>query len=169
MVKRAKNRYTGFGGSGIRLTEEPVPDLLVHSSEQERPQLYACHMFDKAHLVMLAEEGIIPLKDGALMLARLRKMEARGCREDPACRRRRHPLGRALPDQRARGGDRRQDPRRQELRGSRQGCGPGAPAEEPAGDHGSGQWSERGPARNGCHGRSKPSCRDTPTGSRRSL
>lgn len=78
MKRREKGRYTGFGGSGIRLTEEPVSDLLVHSSEQELPQLYACHMFDKAHLVMLAEEGIIPLKEGALMLARLRRMESEG-------------------------------------------------------------------------------------------
>lgn len=76
--KRERARYTGFRGSGIRLTEDPLPDILVHSSEHERPQLSAIHMFDKAHLVMLAEQGIIPLKDAALMLARLRKMESHG-------------------------------------------------------------------------------------------
>jgi argininosuccinate lyase len=78
-MKRSKaGRYTGFRRPGIRLTEDPLPDILIHSSEHELPQLYACHMFDKAHLVMLAEEGIIPMKDAVLMLDRLRKMEAEG-------------------------------------------------------------------------------------------
>jgi argininosuccinate lyase len=35
----------------------------------------ACHAFDKAHLVMLAEEGLIPRRDAALMLAGLRELD----------------------------------------------------------------------------------------------
>lgn len=78
MKGRQEGRYSGFRGSGIRLVEDPLPDILIHSSEHELPQLSACHMFDKAHLVMLAEENIIPVKDAALMLTCLRKMESQG-------------------------------------------------------------------------------------------
>ena len=36
------------------------------------------HMFDKAHLVMQAEEGLMPLRDAVSMLAALRDMEQKG-------------------------------------------------------------------------------------------
>ena len=78
-MKEKKNReYRGFQEAGVRLAEETLPDIVVHSSAHERSQLYACHMFDKAHLVALAEEKIIPSKEAALMLASLREMEAEG-------------------------------------------------------------------------------------------
>ncbi|MDB4444633.1 argininosuccinate lyase [bacterium] len=78
MGNKKSKEYKGFGEAGIRLTEEALPDVVTHSSEHELPQLYACHMFDKAHLVMLAEENIIPRSDAALMLSGLREMEAEG-------------------------------------------------------------------------------------------
>ncbi len=56
-----------------------MPDIATsYSSETERRKLYAYHAFDKAHLVMLAEENIIPRRDATLMLASLREMEAEG-------------------------------------------------------------------------------------------
>ncbi|MFH1950378.1 MAG: argininosuccinate lyase [Pseudomonadota bacterium] len=78
MGKQEPKEYKGFGAAGIRLTEEALPDVITHSSQHELPQLYACHMFDKAHLVMLAEEKIFPPRDAALMLSGLREMEAEG-------------------------------------------------------------------------------------------
>ena len=78
MEKRKQKEYKGFGRAGVRLTEDLLPNIIVHSTEHELPQIYACHMFDKAHLVMLAEESIIPKKDAALMLEALREMEVEG-------------------------------------------------------------------------------------------
>ncbi|HUT71664.1 MAG TPA: argininosuccinate lyase [Desulfatiglandales bacterium] len=78
MRKQKQSEYRGFRRPGIRLTEELLPNIVTHSSEHELPELYAHHMFDKAHLVMLAEENIIPRRDAALMLASLREMEAEG-------------------------------------------------------------------------------------------
>ena len=78
MKKRKVGDYQGFQQAGIRLAEGTLPDIVTHSSEHERSQLYACHMFDKAHLVMLAEENIIPPKDAASMLECLREMERLG-------------------------------------------------------------------------------------------
>lgn len=73
--------YGGFRRSGMRLTEEPIKGFTQHSSEKERPVLYAIHAFDKAHLVMLAEEKLIPARDVALMLKELRAMEKKGVEE----------------------------------------------------------------------------------------
>lgn len=41
-----------------------------------RPQLAAFHAFDKAHILMLAEQALIPRDDARLMLAELRRIEA---------------------------------------------------------------------------------------------
>lgn len=71
-------RYSGFRRAGIRLTEESVQGLVHHSSERELPVLYAIHAFDKAHLVMLAEESLIPRQSAARMLEALREMEKKG-------------------------------------------------------------------------------------------
>ena len=71
-------KYRGFRGAGKRLSEEPIPSIGQHSSELELPLLYAYHMFDKAHLVMMTEENIIPREDGVKMLKALREMEAEG-------------------------------------------------------------------------------------------
>jgi len=45
------------------------------------PTFYAYHQFDKAHLVMLIEEGIIPEEEGVECLKTLRKMEQEGIDE----------------------------------------------------------------------------------------
>lgn len=78
MKKQKHEEYEGIRAVGVRLTEELAPGVVGHSSELELPLLYAYHMFDKAHLVMMAEEKIIPPGDAALMLASLREMEKEG-------------------------------------------------------------------------------------------
>ena len=78
MQRRESEQYSGFRRAGIRLAEEPADGMVHHSSERERPILYAIHAFDKAHLVMLAEEGLIPKQDAASMLEALREMEKKG-------------------------------------------------------------------------------------------
>lgn len=79
MTDKGKNSsYNGFRRTGIRLTEEILPDIVVHSSEHESPLLYACHKFDKAHLVALSEEKNISKDHAALMLSALREMETEG-------------------------------------------------------------------------------------------
>ncbi|MBI4322325.1 MAG: argininosuccinate lyase [Chloroflexi bacterium] len=79
-MKRQKGEeYEGFSAPGIRLLEEASPKMVaVHSSENELPLLYAFHMFDKAHLVMMAEQGMIPRQAAVSMLAALREMEEEG-------------------------------------------------------------------------------------------
>jgi len=43
-----------------------------------KPPYRAYHMFDKAHVVMLTEQGIIPKEDGAAILKAFRRMEEEG-------------------------------------------------------------------------------------------
>jgi len=43
-----------------------------------KPPYHAYHMFDKAHVVMLTEQGIIPREDGVKILRAFRKMEQDG-------------------------------------------------------------------------------------------
>ena len=45
-----------------------------------KPPYLAYHMFDKAHVVMLTEQGIIPRGDGARILRAFRRMEEEGVR-----------------------------------------------------------------------------------------
>lgn len=78
MRKQVHTEYRGFRTPGIRLSEPLLPDVISHSSEVERPVLYAYHRFDKAHLTMLAEENLIPRQDALAMLRTLRDMEAEG-------------------------------------------------------------------------------------------
>ena len=70
----------------IRLSEDVRPELadvclpgpdesVLGQYARMRPQLAAFHAFDKAHILMLAEEGLIPREDGAAMLAELRRVE----------------------------------------------------------------------------------------------
>lgn len=67
--------------TGVRLMEDPVEEQRekkIGSEEAVRPLLPYYHRFDKAHLVMLGEEGIIPPGDAAACLQALREMEAAG-------------------------------------------------------------------------------------------
>ena len=78
MRRQVHTEYSEFRTPGIRLMEPLLSSITGHSSEAELPVLYAYHMFDKAHLTMLAEENLIPRQDAVAMLRALRRMEADG-------------------------------------------------------------------------------------------
>lgn len=78
MRKQRSEEYRGFRQSGIRLSEDVLPDLVAHRSDQGMVILYAVHAFDKAHLVMLAERELIPVDAAVAMLRTLRATEADG-------------------------------------------------------------------------------------------
>jgi len=62
-----------------RLMEEMAPDFQAAERGWDgKPPFNAYHMFDKSHVVMLTERGIIPRKDGAAILQAFREMEAEG-------------------------------------------------------------------------------------------
>ena len=67
--------------AGARLTEDADPSQIAHkvgTSERTLPLLRAYHSFDKAHVVMLSEEGLISREDGTAILRAFREMEATG-------------------------------------------------------------------------------------------
>jgi argininosuccinate lyase len=67
--------------TGVRLTEDAVNEQRkkkIGNEEKVRPLLKYYHAFDKAHLVMLGEEDLIPPEDAAACLRVLRQMEAEG-------------------------------------------------------------------------------------------
>ncbi|XNO40677.1 argininosuccinate lyase (plasmid) [Sinorhizobium meliloti] len=74
MKQQDSRQYRGYRNAGIRLREELVPSLALQK-ERTEPYLYAFHMFDKAHMVMLAEEDLIPKVAVRQLLGRLRDME----------------------------------------------------------------------------------------------
>lgn len=74
MKKQNFRNYRGYRNAGIRLREELVPSLALQK-ERTEPYLYAFHMFDKAHMVMLAEENLISKDAVRQLLSRLREME----------------------------------------------------------------------------------------------
>ncbi|MBI4524696.1 MAG: argininosuccinate lyase [Deltaproteobacteria bacterium] len=78
MPKQRSEEYRGFRTAGIRLTEELLPTIVSHRTDKVLAALYAVHAFDKAHLVMLTEEALIPRRDGVAMLRALRDMERDG-------------------------------------------------------------------------------------------
>lgn len=78
MRKQRSEEYRGFRTAGIRLTEELLPTIVSHRTDKVLAALYAVHAFDKVHLVMLTEEGLIPRQDGIAMLRALRDMEREG-------------------------------------------------------------------------------------------
>jgi argininosuccinate lyase len=62
-----------------RLTEAMAPDFQAAEKGWDgKPPFHAYHMFDKAHVVMLTERGIIPREDGAMILEAFREMESEG-------------------------------------------------------------------------------------------
>jgi argininosuccinate lyase len=73
--------YRGFRGAGARLTEEPLAHLDFHRSSLLGESVHAIHAFDKAHALMLSEEGIVPRKTGIAMLKAFRTMEQEGVAE----------------------------------------------------------------------------------------
>jgi len=74
MKKQDFRNYRGYRTAGIRLREELVPSLAMQK-ERVEPYLYAFHMFDKAHMVMLAEEDLISKEAVRQLLTQLREME----------------------------------------------------------------------------------------------
>ena len=67
--------------AGARLKEDADASQIAHKvggAERTQPLLHAYHMFDKAHVVMLTEEGLIPRADGKAILRAFREMERDG-------------------------------------------------------------------------------------------
>jgi len=62
-----------------RLIEAMAPEFqAAEKGWEKKPPFQAYHMFDKAHVVMLTEQGIIPREDGVRILKAFRKMEEEG-------------------------------------------------------------------------------------------
>lgn len=78
MLQTPHAEYAGPRGLGIRMTDPLMPGLTTQYGPAEDALLDAYHLFDKAHLVMLGEEQLIPRPDAAAMLTALREMEAEG-------------------------------------------------------------------------------------------
>src|SRR4051812_3200854 len=78
MRKQRSEDYNGYREPGIRLTAPQPPALAKLRAEQAGPLIRAVHEFDKAHLLMLAEESLIPREAAALMLATLVEIEDTG-------------------------------------------------------------------------------------------
>jgi argininosuccinate lyase len=80
-LKQPAGEYRGFRARGIRLNEDMLPELGRLSAGRTRPMLRAVHAFDKAHAVMLCEEGLLARPHAAAILRALRRMEAEGVEE----------------------------------------------------------------------------------------
>lgn len=78
MLKQPSSEYRGFRAAGIRLGEEMLPQLQKLAAGRSRPMLSAVHAFDKAHAVMLVEEGLLRREAGAAILKAFRQMEEEG-------------------------------------------------------------------------------------------
>ena len=81
MLKQPSSEYRGFRAPGIRLREEMLPQLQKLAAGRSRPMLHVFHAFDKAHAVMLIEEGLLAREAGASILRALREMEQEGVEE----------------------------------------------------------------------------------------
>jgi len=82
--KQQAGEWRGYRTAGIRLSEEYAPELRSVRTDTESARddvLEGYHLFDKAHLVMLAEEHLIPFEDAVAMLRALREMEREGVAE----------------------------------------------------------------------------------------
>ena len=78
MLKQPSPEYRGFRSRGIRLDEDMLPELGRLSAGRTRPMLGTVHAFDKAHAVMLCEEGLLARPHAAAILRALREMENEG-------------------------------------------------------------------------------------------
>lgn len=81
MRKQEQARYSGYRMPGIRMNEPMLEDVDSVYHEVQLVDLSPYHLFDKAHLVMLTEEGLIPREHGVAMLEALGEMEAEGFEE----------------------------------------------------------------------------------------
>ncbi|HYC46407.1 MAG TPA: argininosuccinate lyase [Burkholderiales bacterium] len=78
MLKQKSSEYRGFRNPGIRMKEELLPQLGQLYGSRIPTLIPAIHAFDKAHIVMLVEEGLITGEVGSALLKGLRKMESEG-------------------------------------------------------------------------------------------
>jgi argininosuccinate lyase len=78
MLKQKSSEYRGYRTAGIRLREEIQPQLGKIYGGHMQAFLPAVHAFDKAHTVMLVEEGLLDLPVGIATLRGLRQMEVEG-------------------------------------------------------------------------------------------
>jgi argininosuccinate lyase len=78
MLKQKSSEYRGYRTAGIRLREEMLPQLSKIYGGHMEAFLPAVHAFDKAHIVMLVEEGLLALPAGQDTLRGLREMEHEG-------------------------------------------------------------------------------------------
>jgi len=78
MLKQKSSEYRGYRNPGIRLREDMLPQLKQLYGAHTHEMLPAVHAFDKAHTVMLVEEGLLDAAAGAAVLGALRKMETEG-------------------------------------------------------------------------------------------
>jgi argininosuccinate lyase len=78
MLKQKSSEYRGFRQPGIRMKEDMQPQLAKLYGSRIPILMPALHAFDKAHIVMLVEEGLLTAKHGAALLTGLREMEREG-------------------------------------------------------------------------------------------
>ena len=78
MLKQKTSEYRGYRTAGIRLNEEMLPHLAQLYGERTKPMQAAMHAFDKAHTVMLVEEGLLKPEHGAAILQGMRTLEGEG-------------------------------------------------------------------------------------------
>ena len=76
MLKQKSSEYRGYRNAGIRLREDMLPQLKDLYGAHTHEMLPAVHAFDKAHTVMLIEEGMLERHAGVACLRGLRQMEA---------------------------------------------------------------------------------------------
>ena len=65
-----------YRGAGGRFTEDPAPEMTA--MQDEGVPLKGIHAFDKAHVVMLIEQGLISRRDGAAILGAFQQMDEEG-------------------------------------------------------------------------------------------
>ncbi len=74
--------YEGYRGVGVRLLEPMVDNLRAdYAHGRESPLFPGLHAFDKAHVLMLGEENLIPVHDAVALLVAFREMESLGVEE----------------------------------------------------------------------------------------
>ena len=82
MRQVAHTEYDGYRGVGVRLMEPMVSDLRADRAEgRDSALLEGYHRFDKAHVLMLGEEDLIPREDAITILKAFREMDAHGYAE----------------------------------------------------------------------------------------
>lgn len=72
--QRAQN-YRGYRAAGLRLTEDLVSEISSLHRQRESVGTVALHAFDKAHVVMLTERGLLSMAHSAQILSELRALE----------------------------------------------------------------------------------------------